>query len=678
MDNKAIAAVFREMAELLDIQGGERYRARTFRRVSHILEELAEPVAEAMRFGALQRRRGIGEGTIARIKEILRTGTCRDLERLRARMPSAVRELLQLDGLGPKSVRLIYTHLGVGSIDELEAAARSGRLTRVPRIGAGAAERILRAIADHRRRVDRTPLAEALRVGEALVQALAAHPAVLHVELAGSARRRRDTVGDLDLLVATLEPKAVAGVFCALPEVADVLLRGTGRTSVRLTSGQRVDLRLLDPDTFGAGLHYFTGSKRHNIAIRVRGNRRGLKISEYGIFTRADERRLAGGAEVDVFAAVGLPYIPPELREDDGEIEAAERGALPRLLEEGQLRGDLNVHTRASDGQGSIRAMAEAAAALELGYLAITDHARGIQAARGLDLLGLLAQARKVRRLDGRIGDLRLLAGVEVEILPDGTLGLAPDVLARLDWVVASVHCGLEGDAEAMTARLVRAMESGVVDCIGHPTGRLLGRREPAALDWGRLLHAARRLGVALELNASPLRLDLDAGACRQARDAGVAVAISSGAHAPEQLAQRRLGVYTARRGWLEARHVLNAGPLERLQQLRRDRLRRVAIQVPDGLPPGERSELDLLRRALAAPPLSAEVQARLEAWLRDPDDPVVARALAELSDNPVAKAFELLWEVEKRPQARVEPEPADEEKEPASTDSCDGCLPRR
>ena len=655
LNNRAIAELFREMADLLDIQGGEIYRARAFRRVSHIIENLSEPVEEALSFGRLVARRGVGEGTLLRLKQILRTGTCLDLERLRKKMPSGVRELLQIDGLGPKSVRLIYTHLGVGSVAALEAAVLTGRLAKLPRFGAQKAERILDAIHDYRQRVGgRTPLVDALRVGGELVEAIAALPVVHSVELAGSARRRKATVGDLDVLVSTLEPAAVADHFASLPQVQRVLLRGEGRTSVRLLTGQQADLRVLLPDTFGAGLHYFTGSKRHNIAVRIRGNKRRLKISEHGVFTRADERRLAGGAEVDIFAAIGMPYIPPELREDDGELQAAARGRLPRLVEERELVGDLNVHTLASDGKAPVRAMAEAARALGLRYLAITDHSRSPKG-KGLDERGLLAQAARVRELDAEIEGLRLLAGVEVEVLPDGELALDLAVLAGLDWVVAGVHHELGQERREMTQRLVTAMETGVVDCIAHPGNRVLGRREPVELDLGRLLAAARRMQVTVEINSRPYRMDLDDSGCRQARDAGVPLVVSSGAHAPDELAQRRFGVYTARRGWLEARHLLNTRPVEALLLRRAERLRKAAVAAAE---PSASSPRDPdLPRQLTSPPLSSRLVQRIESWLRQPDDDAEPTdALAELSQNPVLKAFELLMLSRRRPPARVAP----------------------
>lgn len=643
MDNKSIAELFLEMAELLDIEGGDPYRARTFRRVSHLLEELPEPVADALRFGALQRRRGIGEGTLRRLREILRTGACRDLERLRSRTPTSVRELLRLDGLGPKTVRLLHTYLGVRSVDELEAAINAGQLKRLPRFGPGLTEKILASIAEHRLGKGRIPLGAALRLGDAIVAGLSAHPAVEQAALTGSARRGKDLIGDLDVLAASSEPALVADRFCALPEVEQIMQRGSTRTAARLVGGVRIDLRVIVPETFGAGLHYFTGSKRHNIAVRARGNRRGLKISEYGVFERTTLRRLAGGAEADVFAAIGLPFIAPELREDDGELEAAQEGRLPQLVELSDLRGDLGAHTRASDGIDSAAAMAEAAAARGLSYLVLADHAcsPGRSGASGASLL---ARRARVHRLAERFPSLRVLAGCEVEILPDGELALDPSLLARLDWVTASVHDHLDQSPAEMTKRLVRAIESGVVDCIGHPTGRRLGQREPLPLELEAVLGAARRCSVALELNARPLRLDLPAGACREARAAGVAIALSSGAHSTNELDQLRLGAMTARRGWLEKHDVLNCLTVEELVDRRQERLR-TAWHAARAARPHALQVTRLVGQL--APPVSEEIRQRLHAWLGSGSDAELAAALGQLSSNPLRKALELLCHAE-------------------------------
>jgi DNA polymerase (family X) len=647
MNNKAVAAIFTEMSELLDILGGDRYRAQAFRRAARIIADLSEPVESALTFGTLRQRRGIGDGTMTRVREILRTGSCRDLNLLRRTMPSGVRELLKIDGLGPRTVRMLYTHLRVASVDDLERAAHSGLLSRLPRMGERSVERLLAAIGDYRDRSGPLPLGQALALGGAIAAELSRLSVVQQVELTGSARRRKERVGDLDLLIACSEPTAVNDRFAALPEIREVLLRGEGRTAGRLVTGQRADLRFVEPECFGAGLHYFTGSKQHNIAVRVRGNKRGLKISEYGVFLRSNLHRVSGSQEPDVFAAVGLPFIPPELREDDGELQAAAAGRLPQLVEPRELQGDLHVHTTASVGAATARSMAGAAIARNLRYLAITDHSKSLE--HGLDERRVMQQARQLRRLAEELDGLRLLAGVEVEILPDGRLDLDPEVLGQLDWVVGGVHTRLEQSREEMTERLVRAMESGVVDCIAHPLNRLIGEREPVELDLVRLLVVARQMNVALELNADPRRLDLDAPSCRQARDFGVPLAITSAARSPDELARVLLGVYTARRGWLERKDVLNAGSLEQLLERRRQRRERLSLQPASELPPlpsprrRRRGDTSRLRAALQRRPLSPALERRLETWLRGEEDPELSVALELLSDNPLQAVFDLL-----------------------------------
>jgi DNA polymerase (family 10) len=656
VDAHQAAALFAEMAELMEIRGGDPYRARSFQRAARILGRLDEPLVDSLRFGALARRRGIGAGTLDRLSEMLRSGSCRDLVALRGEMPSGVRALLEIDGIGPKTVRLLWTHLRIGSIEELERAARGGRLAALPRWGERAAERIVAAIEGHRKKTQRTPLHEALQLAEGLADALRELPNVQRVTVAGSARRRKETVGDLDLLAASYEPLAVSSHFITLPQVDEVLSRGESKTSVRLDSGQQVDLRVLAGETFGAGLCYFTGSQQHNIMLRARGNRRKLKISEHGVFTRQGEVRLAGALEEEIFAAVGLPWIPPELRENAGELEAAESGGLPRLVERGDLRGDLHLHTDPADRTGSAEAIARAAAAAGLSYLAFTDPSRSRVAAGGLDSAGLREQQRRIAELEQRLGELRLLCGVEVEILPDGSLDADPALLAELDWVVGAVHVALDQPADQMTRRVLRALESGQLDVLAHPLARQLRERpRGVAIDLELLFHRARRHDVALEINGAPLRLDLPAELCRKARKARVALAVGSDARCPEQLAQLELAVATARRGWVEPRQLLNCLEVDTLLERRRERLRRqaqVAVVAnetpgPETSGPGDGATIATLVAELATTPLPASTRRRLDAWLRGEADEALSAAL-ELSisatGNPTQHAFTLLW----------------------------------
>ncbi len=671
LTNAEIAAIFFEMADLLHIQGGNRYRIRSFRRAGRILENLVEPAHVMIRFNKLSRVPNIGEGTVSRVKQILRSGTCDDHRILRSTLPAGLRDMLDVKGIGAKTVRLIWQQLRIGSIDELEAAARSGALTRIPRLGLGASQKILRGIEAWRKRIGRVPFIDARRHGLDVVAAMQELPEVQRIALGGSVRRGRATIGDLDVLVAADERKPISARFTTLPNVEEVLVHGEGRSSVRLVSGQQCDLRTIPPENWGAGLHYFTGAQLHNIAIRARGNRFELKISEKGVFRRADEARIIPGmTEEEIFGAVGLPWIAPELRENLGELEAAVEGRLPRLVSEEDLRGDLHMHTVASDGKGTVEEMVVAARKLGLEYIAITDHTEFCTVANGQDAGRLAAQVKHIREVAERHDDIRVLAGAEVDILPDGSLDLDEELLLTLDWVVASVHSHFDMDAAAMTARIVAAMETGIPDVIGHPSNRRLGHRNANALDLERLLKSARKLDVALEVNGNPHRMDLKDIHCRAAREAGVPLVISTDSHAPEHLARREFGLITARRGWVEPGHVLNTRPWEHLAERRRDRIRRRtnrAVAVGGLAPPPEidsgetRAAIDASRggddaalsRALATRPLDESLRDRVQRWLAEGDDPAVEAALQSLGTNPMQAAFELLADA-----AAAEPDP--------------------
>jgi DNA polymerase (family 10) len=652
--NKDVAAVFAEMADLLLIHGGDPYRIRAFRRSARVIENLGEPVEALLNRNALDAIPGIGEGSVHRIKQILRRKSCDDLDKLRADLPPGLRDMLDLKGIGPRTVRIIYQHLRIGTIDELEAAARAGRLSKLPRLGERSEERILEGIASWRKRVGRLPLYKAQRVGGAVVQAMRAVPEAVQVELTGSARRQKSTVGDLDVLVASDQGGPVVAAFCAMPDVAEVLWRGDGRCSVLLNSRQQVDIRVIPPENWGAGLHYFTGSQLHNIAIRARGNRKQVRISEHGVFRRSDDVRLISAErEEDIFHAVGLPWIAPELRENTGEIEAAESGRLPILLEAGDLVGDLHMHTVASDGKGTARQMAEAAIALGHQYIAITEHSKSLEIANGCDERRILAQGEELRALEDRLSRIRLLRGIEVDILPDGELDLDPSVLRGLDWVVASVHVAFDQPEDVMTDRMIRAIESGLVDCIGHPTGRQLGIRDGFKFDLERVLSAARRCGVALEVNGSPKRMDLDDVAARQCREAGVAVAIDTDAHAPDHLPHREYGLAVARRAWLERKDVINAWPVDVLAGRRRDRFRSNGVAVSIAVPeppkpaPAAPGEVAGLVALLGEPEVDPSLIPRVQAWLTGEPDDAIDEALRQLSGNPMAKAFEIVMKAQ-------------------------------
>jgi DNA polymerase (family 10) len=569
MENAEVAKIFAELADLMELTGGNPYKVRAYRQAAQVIDTLPGPVSELWRKGELTSIPSIGERIADRVGHLLETGTLADRDELASRVPPGVVDLLSVEGVGPKTVAAAWKTLGVTDVDGLEQACRTGRLAELPRLGERRARAILDAIQRHRaRRTTRVPLHRAVFYAESICAKLRKIPGVTKVEAAGSVRRRKETVGDLDVLVATGDPAPAVRAFCELSEVAAVLARGPTKATVRLRFGLQVDLRVLPSESFGAALHYFTGSKEHNIAIRTRAVHRGVKLSEYGVFDR-EGRRLSGEREEDVFEAVGLPWIPPELREGAGEIEAAESGRLPALVGEDDVLGDLHVHSKASsDARGTLEELAEKAAQLGRRYLAITDHSRSRPL--GLDEAALAAQREQIAALGRREAEPRLLAGVEVDILPDGSLDLPLAALARLDWVVASVHADFAQSAERMTDRIVRALRSGVVDVLGHPSGRLVGHRDPYELDMEAVLEAAREAGVALEVNAMPERLDLTDRACRLAKKAGVRVAISTDAHVAAHLGNLRNGVWVARRGWLEPEDVINTRPLEELWRLRR------------------------------------------------------------------------------------------------------------
>ncbi len=588
MENAGIARILGEIADLMEIKGDNPFKVRALRNAAQTVESVAQDLcAIAVREPSrLREMPGIGERIAAKIVEIARTGDCEEHRVLLEEYPPSLLELLEIDGVGPKKAKLFFDLLGIRSIEDLEREARSGRLADVPKVREKSVEKILKGIEDHRSRAGRFLLQEAEHVAARVVAWLRAGvPGIDRIEPAGSLRRRKETIGDLDILVTCATPEPVMARFVDYPDVLSVVGRGETKTSVRLRSGLQVDVRVVPADTFGAALHYFTGSKTHNIAIRGRALDRGLTISEYGVFDVKTEKRLCGATEEEVFAAVGLPFVPPELRENRGEVEAGAGGRLPRLVELADLQGDVHMHTEASDGHETIEAMAEAALARGRRYIAITDHSKARprpKGGHGLDEERLRAHARAIREADRayRKKGLRLLAGIEVDILVDGTLDLAADALEELDIVIASAHYKFDLDRDEQTARFVRAIESGAVDVIGHPTGRLLLQRSSYPLDVERVVEAARKHGVALEINAYPNRLDLSDANARLAKEAGVPIVISTDSHHPSHLDLLRFGVDVARRAWLEKDDVLNTRPVDEFLEALHGKRRRAASRA--------------------------------------------------------------------------------------------------
>ena len=565
--NADIAGVFDEIADLLEIQEANPFRVRAYRNAARTVENLSLDLAGAVGSGQpLPKLPGIGPDLAAKIGEIVRTGTCSLLVRLRKELPAGVTELLRVPGLGPKRVKALYRDLEVKTLPQLLRAAEQGRIRELQGFGPARETQIADAVKRQLSKARRFKLAVAAQYARPFADYLRAVRGVDRVEVAGSYRRMRDTVGDLDILVTAKAADAVMTRFAAYPEVAETLAKGETRASVLLRSGLQVDLRVVDPESFGAALHYFTGSKAHNVAVRRMAQRKGLKISEYGVFRGS--RRIAGETEESVYAAVGLPWIAPELREDRGELEAAARGELPKLVELGDLKGDLHAHTKASDGRDTVRDMALAAKARGFAYLAITDHSQQQRVAHGLDAARLAKQIGEIDRLNGELGGITLLKGTEVDILDDGSLDLPDSILGRLDVVVAAVHSRLDLPRARQTARILKALDHPLVNVLAHPTGRLIDEREPYDVDMARIVRRARERGVLLELDAQPSRLDLTDVHCRMAKDEGALVSVDSDAHSVHDFDDLRFGIGQARRGWLEARDVANTRPLKELRAL--------------------------------------------------------------------------------------------------------------
>jgi DNA polymerase (family 10) len=567
--NADIAAIFEEVADLLEIEGANPFRIRAYRNASRVLGQLGRDARGMVDAGEdLKSLPGIGDDLAGKIKEIVSTGKCAQLEKLRAKMPPAIAELLHIPGLGPKRVKALYHELDVQTLEQLYRAARDGRIRSLPGFGEKTELHILQAVQDRVSQAPRFKLVTAAQYADSLFAYLSRVPGVEKVVVAGSFRRMRETVGDLDILIIAERGSEVMQRFAHYDEVAEVLSSGGTRSSVILRCGLQVDVRVVEEVSFGAALCYFTGSKAHNIVLRRLAQERGLKLNEYGVFR--GEERIAGDDEESVFASVGLPWIPPELREDRGEIEAARARRLPELVELADLKGDLHVHTKASDGHDTLREMAQAAKKMGFEYVAITEHSRRLTVAHGLDPRRLLKQCDEIDQLNAQMPGIVILKGIEVDILEDGALDLPDSVLCELDLVVGAVHSKFDLPRAKQTERIVRAMDNRYFTLLAHPTGRLIAQREPYDVDMLRIVRHARGRGCALELNAHPERLDLLDSYCLMAKQEGVLVAINSDAHSVHDFQDLRFGVGQARRGWLEASDVLNARSLPALRPLLR------------------------------------------------------------------------------------------------------------
>ena len=561
MQNIEITHLFEELADLLEIQGANPFRVRAYRNAARMLGDLPESVAEIVAdpTRSLEDLPGIGKDLAEKIATIVNTGTLPQLEELRAEVPAGVVEMLKVPGLGPKKAAALFQQLQITSLAELKTQCESGAVAGLKGFGAKTSQAILEGLAHLAQAGQRLYLAEVEPLAEDLLAHLRGVPGVLRVEAAGSFRRRRETVGDLDLLAIAADSVAVMQALAAHPAVEKVLQQGETKQRVRLKLGLEMDLRVVPEASYGAALQYFTGSKDHNIVVRQRAIERGLKLNEYGVFR--GEKLVGGATEQEVYRAVDLPWIPPELRESRREFDWAAAGTLPTLIEPADLRGDLHMHTTATDGAATIREMIEAAQARGLSYIAITDHSQRVSMANGLDAKRLRKHWAEIESIRSEYPHIHVLKGIECDILEDATLDLDDEVLAEAEWVLAVLHYGLKQSSEQITKRLMAAIENPHVDAIGHLTGRLIGKRPPAAMDLATVLRGMSREGKWLEINAHPARLDADDITVAQAKDLGIPIVINSDAHSVQGFEVLKYGVNQARRGGLEAGDVWNTLP---------------------------------------------------------------------------------------------------------------------
>lgn len=564
MDNTGIADLFHRIADILELQGGDLFRIRAYRNAALTIQDLPQQLTKMVRQDpdALKRLPSIGGAFREKLEEILKTGTLKKYQALCATIPAGLFELLRLEGLGPKRVKLLHDQLKISSLAELEAACQQGKLASLKGLGQKTQEKLLASLAHYRQTQGRMTVGQAWQQAQALLAYVQAGKLMSQVEIAGSLRRGKETVGDLDVLATAKDSAKAAAHFLKFPRVREVLARGGTKCSVRLASGLQVDLRIVEPAQFGAALVYFTGSKEHNVRLREMAKAKGLKVNEYGVFLGASSKSVAGKTEAEVYASLKLEWVPPELREDHGELDAARRGALPELVTVDDIKGDLHSHTTATDGRNSIEAMIEAAKARGYEYLAITDHTKSTRVAGGLDAAAFAKHLAQIRKIASRVSGIRVLCGAEVDILPDGSLDLPDSLLSDMDLVVIAVHSHFKMPGEQMTARILRAMDNRYATILAHPTGRRIGIRPPYEVDIEAVAKKAKARRIFLEVNSHTDRLDLKDSHCRFAKDIGARCVINTDAHSTLEFANIRYGVVTAKRGWLGPGDVVNTLPL--------------------------------------------------------------------------------------------------------------------
>ncbi len=564
MQNREIAAIFNELADLLEIKGENPFKVRAYRNAARTLESIGKPVEEMVAEGKdLSILPGIGKDLAEKIKEILRTGKLQKLDNLKKEIPEALRALLSIEGLGPKRVKVLYETLHISDPDALKEAALHHEISKLPGFGPKTEEKILKGIRLLKQEGVRFLFAEAEPIVEELIAYLQKAPGILTIEAAGSFRRKKETVGDVDMLCTAKEPPKVIDYFTKFSQVLEVISAGTTRSTVVLKNSLQIDLRVVEKESYGAALHYFTGSKTHVIAIRQIAIDLGLKINEYGVYQK--EQKVAGLTEKDVYESVHLPVIPPELRENRGEIEAAAKNRLPNLITLEDIRGDLHMHTTYSDGMDTLETMVKTAIAKNYTYIAVTDHSATLAVVKGLDAQKALKQFEEIEKLRERYAPFHIFKGMEVDILEDGSPGMEDDILKQLDIALGAIHSKFKLTRKAQTKRLIKAIQNPYIKGIAHPTGRLIGKRAPLELDFKEICKAIKEEGKFLEINAQPERLDLNDVLIKEAREKGVKFSIATDAHASGQLSYMRYGINQARRGWLEKEDVVNTKSLETL-----------------------------------------------------------------------------------------------------------------
>jgi len=565
LKNLELSRMFDQIAKMLKIKGENPFKIRAYEKITLALENLPIDIETIYQQGGLNNIPGVGEGIAKKIEEFLITGKLEYYEKLKETIPSGVIELLNISEVGPKTTKLLYEQLDVDNIEKLEKAVRQHQIKDLPGMGEKSEINILRGIELYKRRKERVLLGTALPLAEEIVESLRQLKETDKINFAGSLRRKKETIGDIDILITSQKPEKIMKTFTSLPQVREILAEGPTKSSVITKEDIHVDVRVVEPISFGAALQYFTGSKAHNIKLRELAIKRGLKINEYGVFDSENGQRIAGEEEEEVYRILDLPFIPPELREDRGEIKAAQEGRLPLLVEYPQIKGDLHLHSKWSDGAHTIRQMAEEAKKRGYKYIAITDHSQSLKFAGGLTEERLREQIEEIRKVNQELDDFTVLTGIEVDIKSDGSLDFSDEILSKLDVVIAAIHSGFKQESKIITERLIGAMQNRFVGIIAHPTGRLIGYRESYQVDIDKIMDMAARTGTILEINAYPERLDLNDVYCRMAKDKGVQLAIETDAHSIDGLEFMNLGVDVARRGWLEEKDIVNTLPLDKL-----------------------------------------------------------------------------------------------------------------